>query len=66
MSGAHRIVEDGIFLFGTPQRIGAALGEYERAGVDEVILNTAGVHMTEGCHAAVEDAAEILEQMGPP
>ena len=63
-SGARRLVEDGVFLYDTPQEIGAALHEYERAGVDEVVLNLSGVHATEGCHAAVEDAAEILEQMG--
>ncbi|MEV4297227.1 LLM class flavin-dependent oxidoreductase [Microbispora rosea] len=60
-SGARRLVDSGIFVFGTPERITAALHEYERAGVDEVVLNAAGVHVTEGCQAAVEDAAEILE-----
>ncbi|WP_169978339.1 LLM class flavin-dependent oxidoreductase [Microbispora sp. H10836] len=60
-SGARRLVDSGIFVFGTPEQIMAALHEYERAGVDEVVLNAAGVHVTEGCQAAVEDAAEILE-----
>lgn len=59
VSGAQRIVAQGVFVYGTPRRIAAALHEYARAGVDEIILNLAGVHVTEGCGAAVEDAAEI-------
>jgi Coenzyme F420-dependent N5,N10-methylene tetrahydromethanopterin reductase and related flavin-dependent oxidoreductases len=63
VSGARRLVEQGVFLYGPARHIGAALREYERAGVDEIILNLAGVHVTEGCRAAVEDAAEILESL---
>ncbi|GAB2519221.1 LLM class flavin-dependent oxidoreductase [Nocardiopsis aegyptia] len=60
VAGAHRLVDDGNFLFGSRERIAAGLFAYACAGVDEVVVNTAGVHLTLGPKAAVEDAEEIL------
>ncbi|MFI6576746.1 LLM class flavin-dependent oxidoreductase [Nocardiopsis sp. NPDC050513] len=63
VAGALRLVEDGVFLFGTPDGIVSRLREYARAGVDEVIINTMGVIASEGIGAAVKDAAEILRAL---
>lgn len=62
-AGARRIVQDGIFLIGGKENIVDRLYEYEMAGVDELILNTAGVFVAEGPDAAAEDAAEILHEV---
>lgn len=63
VAGAMRLVEDGVFLFGTPDEIAAGLGAYARAGVDEVVVNTMGVLASEGVGAAARDAAEILRAL---
>ncbi|MFD0800729.1 LLM class flavin-dependent oxidoreductase [Streptomonospora algeriensis] len=60
VAGAMRVSEAGIALFGSVDRIAAELDAYAGAGVDEVVVNTAGVMGTEGADAAVADAADIL------
>ncbi|MFJ4684975.1 LLM class flavin-dependent oxidoreductase [Streptomyces sp. NPDC088789] len=58
--GARALVDSGTFLYGTPTEVAHALVEYDRAGVDEVVLNPAGVGVEHGYAAAVEDLREIL------
>ncbi|MUL42616.1 LLM class flavin-dependent oxidoreductase [Streptomonospora sp. PA3] len=60
VAGAMRVSEAGLFLYGGPERIAAELEAYAGAGVDEVIVSTAGVMGTEGPEAAVADAAAVL------
>ena len=60
VGGAARLVEDGIFVFGEAAEVAEKLHRYEAAGVDEVILNTAGVMLAHGRAAALEDATAIL------
>ncbi|MGW0519287.1 LLM class flavin-dependent oxidoreductase [Crossiella sp. NPDC003009] len=62
--GARALVDSGVFLTGTAVEIAAGLLAYHRAGVDEVVLNVAGVHVTEGLPAAVRDLREILAEAG--
>ncbi|GLW09881.1 hypothetical protein Misp01_50100 [Microtetraspora sp. NBRC 13810] len=59
-AGARALVESGLFVTGTAERIADRLREYHRAGVDEVIVNTSGVFLTAGRQAAATDAEEIL------
>ncbi|MGW7258235.1 LLM class flavin-dependent oxidoreductase [Streptomyces sp. NPDC054834] len=60
---ARALVDSGTFVYGTPREVAAALGEYARAGVDEVVLNSAGVGLAHGWNAAVEDLAEISAEI---
>ncbi|WHT16257.1 LLM class flavin-dependent oxidoreductase [Crossiella sp. CA-258035] len=57
---ARALVRSGVFLTGTVAEIAEGLAEYRAAGVDEVVLNTAGVHLTEGRAAALDDLGELL------
>ncbi|MEV0178830.1 LLM class flavin-dependent oxidoreductase [Streptomyces sp. NPDC050625] len=60
---ARALVDSGTFVHGTPREVAAALDEYARAGVDEVVLNPAGVGLAHGWNAAVEDLAEISAEI---
>ncbi|MEU8887070.1 F420-dependent peptide dehydroalanine reductase LxmJ [Streptomyces sp. NPDC048442] len=57
---ADALLDSGVVVAGSPDEIAQRLGEYSRAGVDEVMLNPSGVLLTEGVHAAVADLEEIL------
>ncbi|MGW3271262.1 LLM class flavin-dependent oxidoreductase [Streptomyces kronopolitis] len=59
-AGAAALVDRGVFLTGTAGDIAAGLARYRAAGVDEVVLNPAGVMLTEGVPAAVADLQEII------
>jgi alkanesulfonate monooxygenase SsuD/methylene tetrahydromethanopterin reductase-like flavin-dependent oxidoreductase (luciferase family) len=61
--GARVLVRSGTFLYGTPEEIRESVLSYHEAGVDEVILNTVGVGLTEGVPAAVADVQAMLEAM---
>ncbi|MFJ5933688.1 LLM class flavin-dependent oxidoreductase [Streptomyces sp. NPDC093071] len=58
--GARALVDAGVFLHGSPHEIAAGLAEYGRAGVDEVVVNAAGVYSDHGREDAVRDLREIL------
>ncbi|MFJ2818452.1 LLM class flavin-dependent oxidoreductase [Streptomyces sp. NPDC087294] len=60
-AGANSLVDSGTYVFGSPDHIADRLATYRDAGVDEVILNCAGVLFTEGQEAAFRDAREIIE-----
>lgn len=60
-AGADALLASGVFVTGSPEEIVGALRHYRDCGVDEVILNPAGVMLTEGVHAAVDDLEEIIE-----
>ena|SRR5690625_316050 len=62
-SGARQLVDAGVFLYGTARRVAEGLRAYADAGVDEAVLNTGGVGLTEGAGAGAEDAAEILAEL---
>lgn len=64
VAGAAALVDSGTYLYGSADHIAAGLEEYRNAGVDEVILNCAGVLFTEGQAAAFRDAREIIEAVG--
>lgn len=57
--GARELLDRGVYLYGTAEEIAKGVLDYWRAGVDEVILNTAGAVQLEGPQAAVKDAQEI-------
>ncbi|NUP15535.1 MAG: LLM class flavin-dependent oxidoreductase [Streptomyces sp.] len=64
VAGAAALVDSGTYLFGSADHVAARLGEFRDAGVDEVILNCAGVLFTEGQEAALRDLTEIIEAVG--
>ncbi|WP_116246388.1 LLM class flavin-dependent oxidoreductase [Nocardiopsis sp. FIRDI 009] len=57
---ARALVEGNAFVSGDADRVTALLREYEEAGVDEIVLNTTGVHKTHGQNEAVSDLRTIL------
>lgn len=59
-AGAALLVEHGVVTTGSPEDIAAVFERYHEAGVDEIIVNVGGVHMTEGPGAALRDLSNIL------
>ncbi|TLS39981.1 hypothetical protein FE633_43860 [Streptomyces montanus] len=57
---AAELLRGEVVVTGTPEEIAATLAGYRTAGVDEILLNPAGVLLTEGVHAAVADLEEII------
>lgn len=59
------LVDHDLFVSGTQDEIAGRLRRYAAIGVDEVVLNTAGVAMTEGLDAARGDYETILGAVRP-
>ncbi|MEV6016657.1 MULTISPECIES: LLM class flavin-dependent oxidoreductase [unclassified Streptomyces] len=59
-AGADALVEAGVFVAGTPDEIAAELHRYRKSGVDEVVLNPAGIMHIEGLGAAMTDLQDIF------
>ncbi|WP_051744299.1 LLM class flavin-dependent oxidoreductase [Streptomyces yerevanensis] len=57
---AMKLVDGGVFLYGTVEEIHARLDEYRAIGVDEVVLNASGVGHTVGPRAAAQDLLDLL------
>jgi alkanesulfonate monooxygenase SsuD/methylene tetrahydromethanopterin reductase-like flavin-dependent oxidoreductase (luciferase family) len=57
---AVKLVDGGVFLYGTAEEIHERLEEYRAIGVDEVVLNATGVGLVAGPRAAAQDLLEIL------
>src|SRR5699024_11485487 len=57
------MVENEVFLFGSPAAIAKQIDEYREVGVDEVVLNTTGVALRENGRAAVTEFEEILREV---
>ncbi|MDA0638264.1 LLM class flavin-dependent oxidoreductase [Nonomuraea sp. MCN248] len=62
-AGAAALVDAGVYVYGTPGEVAERLRAYSAAGVDEIVLNPAGVLRTEGFKAALADAEQILHAM---
>ncbi|MGJ6962805.1 LLM class flavin-dependent oxidoreductase [Streptosporangium sp. G11] len=62
-AGAAALVEAGVYVYGTPEEVVEQLRGYREAGVEEIILNLAGVVGTEGFRAALTDAEQLLHAM---
>ncbi|EFL33673.1 luciferase [Streptomyces viridochromogenes DSM 40736] len=56
-----KLIDAGVFLYGTISDIRDGLDRFSRAGVDEVVLNVAGVAKGFGLRAASRDLEEILD-----
>lgn len=59
--GARALVDSGTFVHGGRAEIVDALAAFGGAGVDEVVLNVAGVHAAEGPDAALDDLHDIVD-----
>lgn len=62
---AREIVEQGLYVYGTPEEIAVRLREYLDAGVDEVLLNPGGVYLSRGGLQALQDLDEITRALAP-
>ncbi|MFE6128332.1 F420-dependent peptide dehydroalanine reductase LxmJ [Streptomyces sp. NPDC056437] len=59
-ASAAALLDHRVVVTGSPREIAEALAGYRAAGVDEVMLNPAGVLLTEGVPAAVADLEEVV------
>lgn len=59
-AGAGLLLEHGVFASGSPRDIAETIASYRRSGVDEVVVNPAGVMFSEGPERAVDELAAIL------
>ncbi|MFF3442458.1 LLM class flavin-dependent oxidoreductase [Streptosporangium sp. NPDC002721] len=62
-AGAAALVEAGVYVYGTAEEVAERLHGYREAGVQEIVLNPAGVMRTEGYKAALADAEQILHAL---
>ncbi|PSJ25841.1 5,10-methylene tetrahydromethanopterin reductase [Streptosporangium nondiastaticum] len=63
-ASADALLGHSVVVTGTPGEIAERLAAYRAAGVDEIMLNPAGVMLTEGVQAAVDDMEEIITACG--
>ncbi|WP_369198770.1 LLM class flavin-dependent oxidoreductase [Streptomyces djakartensis] len=61
-----RLIDGGVFLYGSAREIHERLDAYRAAGVDEVVLNATGVGLVHGPQAAARDLLRILEALPGP
>lgn len=59
-SGARALVDAGVFAYGTAAEVAERLLAYRAAGVDEVVLSTAGLALIDGDAAALADLIDII------
>lgn len=57
---ARALVDTGLFAAGSPEEVIASLDAYYAAGVDEVVLNVAGVMLAHGFEEALTDLGALL------
>ncbi|RPF34480.1 LLM class flavin-dependent oxidoreductase [Streptomyces sp. TLI_185] len=60
---ADKLIDAGLFLYGTPSDIRDGLQRFAQAGVEEVVLNVQGVSAVAGARAAAQDLEEILRAL---
>ncbi|WP_222192516.1 LLM class flavin-dependent oxidoreductase [Modestobacter italicus] len=60
---AAEIVRRGLYVHGTPAEIATALSAYLAAGVDEILLNVGGVHLSRGPVEALQDLHDISQAL---
>ncbi|CAM3637509.1 LLM class flavin-dependent oxidoreductase [Nocardiopsis gilva] len=60
LAAAERLIGSGVVMSGTPERIVSAIRRLHASGVDEVVLNPAGVVHTEGIVAGLADVNEVV------
>ncbi|SPE53749.1 F420-dependent glucose-6-phosphate dehydrogenase [Streptomyces netropsis] len=63
MASAKALIAGGGFLSGGPAEISAGLERYWEAGVDEIVLNVTGVHLTQGPRVALKELEEVLREV---
>lgn len=63
---AKAVLDGGAFLHDDVAGLRQRVADFRAAGVDEVVLNLTGVHALEGPEAALEEAAELLVELGEP
>ncbi len=64
-NAADRLLEGGAFLYGDDDELRAMVAAYEAAGVDELVINPAGVYLTEGPQAALAELEKLSEVVQP-
>lgn len=64
VSGARELVDEGVFVFGKPGDVVAALGDYFSAEVDEVVINPLAVDTLHGRAETLADLREICAAFG--
>ena len=65
-AGADELLRSAVYVTGDAEEVAAQLGLLREAGVGEVVLNPAGVLITEGVGAALADVRAVLAACGDP
>ncbi|WP_335934750.1 LLM class flavin-dependent oxidoreductase [Streptomyces sp. PTD5-9] len=60
LAKAGRLVDAGVFVYGSPAHIARELLRHRAAGIDEVILNVGGVQFTHGLQEALTDLEDVF------
>ena len=58
---ASSLLQWKIFLHGTPEEIAEGVAAYRAAGVDEIVLNTSGVNLTDGTEQTLIELERIFK-----
>jgi alkanesulfonate monooxygenase SsuD/methylene tetrahydromethanopterin reductase-like flavin-dependent oxidoreductase (luciferase family) len=62
-AGARALVAGGGFVTGSPDAVAEQVGAYHAAGVDEVVLNVAGVCQRYGVRAALDELKTVFDAL---
>ncbi|WP_446664893.1 LLM class flavin-dependent oxidoreductase [Flexivirga sp. B27] len=60
VAGARELVQEGIYLYGSPEYIADGIASYHEAGVDEVVINPTSVTNMYGSEQTMEDLRDIF------
>jgi alkanesulfonate monooxygenase SsuD/methylene tetrahydromethanopterin reductase-like flavin-dependent oxidoreductase (luciferase family) len=64
VSGARELVQEGVYLYGSPEHIAAEIAKYHAIGVDEVVINPTSVSNMYGLDAAMSDLRDVFAAYG--
>ncbi|MFF8646406.1 LLM class flavin-dependent oxidoreductase [Streptomyces sp. NPDC015345] len=64
-SGAAALIEGRAFLYGDSKVLAEEFAAYQEAGVNEIVLNVAGVNGMHGSQAALRELEAILAEVAP-
>ena len=63
VAGAREVVDEGLFVYGTPRDVAREIRRYHEVGVDEVVLNVAGVSNLYGGDALLDDLRALAAEL---
>lgn len=65
VASAQALIDGGAFLYGSISEVNERFAEFRDAGVDEVVFNITGVHLTHGMRAGLKELETLLREVTP-